>query len=251
MPMPNRNVTRAASKFKLWQIVIGVLFAATLSACTVPVYVYRYKLSMQLDVNGELKQDATVVEVSQAYQTILNFGYPYKLHEDGEALVFETSNGAALTVPLSDPDPVPKGTRHAWGFAPDRVLFKAYGISGGGFEESGYNSGLAQLVSKRGPREISVDDLPQLLAFADLSKSDSAKYVEPRNLSPQLGVNVLIKKITIEVTDDPITKGIENKIPWLKSYAKNNWDSFTDYEHRLVYHRSWKEKLFVDWLHLD
>jgi hypothetical protein len=41
--------------------------------------------------------------------------------------------------------------------------------------------------------------------------------VDPNDLAASFGPGVTLKTATVEITDDPITKGIEIRLPWLKS----------------------------------
>jgi len=56
-----------------------------------------------------------------------------------------------------------------------------------------------------------------LVRFANLNDPTSAVLVDPRDLAASFGPGVRFKGATVEITDDPITKGIEARLPWLKS----------------------------------
>ena len=42
------------------------------------------------------------------------------------------------------------------------------------------------------------------------------KLVDPTNLAATFGPGYRIAKATIEVTDESLTHGIENKLPWVR-----------------------------------
>ncbi len=65
--------------------------------------------------------------------------------------------------------------------------------------------------------ELPFEDLPVLARFGDPNVPSSAAIVDPNDLAASLGPGVTLKKATVEITDDPITKGIETRLPWLKS----------------------------------
>jgi hypothetical protein len=65
--------------------------------------------------------------------------------------------------------------------------------------------------------ELPPKELPVLARFGDPNVPSSAALVDPRDLAASFGPSVTLKKVTVEITDDPITTGIEAKLPWLKS----------------------------------
>jgi hypothetical protein len=78
---------------------------------------------------------------------------------------------------------------------------------------------ISSLSTKRGSHEIRPDDLPDLLTFGDVNVPSSVMEVDRHNLPASLGQNVSWAKVTLEVTDEPVTKGvIKAKLPWLEAY---------------------------------
>jgi hypothetical protein len=74
----------------------------------------------------------------------------------------------------------------------------------------------------RGPRQITPADLPDLVTFADISDPSSVIEVDPNNLQATLGSNVTWNEIILESTDEPITKGLRAKLPWIEPYFQRN-----------------------------
>ena len=60
----------------------------------------------------------------------------------------------------------------------------------------------------RGPREVEL--WPMFVAFSDPSNPASVREVAPEEIG--------VRRITIEITDDSITTGIEKRLPWLHGY---------------------------------
>lgn len=75
---------------------------------------------------------------------------------------------------------------------------------------------IALLKRYRGPRALTPDDLPDLVTFADVMQPKSVLAVDPHNLPAVLGRDVKWRNITIEVTDEAVTRTIEQRLPWLK-----------------------------------
>jgi hypothetical protein len=60
----------------------------------------------------------------------------------------------------------------------------------------------------RGPRDIVV--WPMLVHFGDIDDPKTVRKVSPESIG--------VTRITIEVTDDPVTTGIEKRLEWLAKY---------------------------------
>lgn len=82
---------------------------------------------------------------------------------------------------------------------------------------------ISRLAKSRGPRRITPEELPNLLTFADINDPKSVIEVDPNNLQGTLGHDITWNEITFEMTDEPITKGIELKLPWINAYFQNNF----------------------------
>lgn len=57
--------------------------------------------------------------------------------------------------------------------------------------------------------------LPRLVRFRDLNDPKTVELVDPDGLERSFGEGVRLKMITIEMTDEDVTHGIENVLPWL------------------------------------
>jgi hypothetical protein len=73
----------------------------------------------------------------------------------------------------------------------------------------------------RRPFPIAAADLPDLVTFGDVNNPKSVMLVEPNNLSATLGQGVSWRSMTLQVTDEPLTKGIGEHLPWIRGYQLN------------------------------
>ncbi len=56
---------------------------------------------------------------------------------------------------------------------------------------------------------------PLLVTFEDITDSQTIKVVDPANLTPTFGPGVSLKRVTLEITDEPVTREvIEQVLPW-------------------------------------
>jgi hypothetical protein len=57
------------------------------------------------------------------------------------------------------------------------------------------------------------DPLPMLVMFADPKDSKSIMRIDPRNLSGTFGPGYALKSITLQMTDETVTREIEKRLP--------------------------------------
>tara|TARA_R110002072_G_scaffold38314_28_gene111150 strand:+ start:3980 stop:4486 length:507 start_codon:yes stop_codon:yes gene_type:complete len=56
---------------------------------------------------------------------------------------------------------------------------------------------------------------PMFVTFGDLSEPTSVRQVDPDDLGGTFGEGYSLKRITVEITDDPLIFGIEERLTWL------------------------------------
>ena len=59
---------------------------------------------------------------------------------------------------------------------------------------------------------------PMLVAFGDEADPTSVARVDPDDLAASFGEGVTLKRITVALTNDPVTTGIEERLGWLPQY---------------------------------
>lgn len=67
--------------------------------------------------------------------------------------------------------------------------------------------------------EVAPVDWPMLVAFSDTAKPGSATLLKPRDMFPESGQSVSLERSTLQVTNDPVSTGLSQYLPWL-----NSWD---------------------------
>jgi hypothetical protein len=72
--------------------------------------------------------------------------------------------------------------------------------------------------------DISPKELPVLVRFSDPKSPTSMSLVDPLDLAGAFGPGVKLKTATVEVTDDPITHSIKERLPWLKQSKLPKFD---------------------------
>jgi hypothetical protein len=181
---------------------------------------YRYKLALTLDTPDGVKTASNVVEINAFDVTIPARGVGHKT--TGQALYVDLGTGrrpliALLTRIRRATDPWP--TFRGWGEdAPGEAL--ADNCSGAKKPEDLLDE--VKATGKCGrPVMITPSDLPDLVTFADTNDPKSVMLVDPDNLNATLGPGVSWRSMTLEATDEPLSKGIDEHLPWVRAYDPN------------------------------
>ena len=83
----------------------------------------------------------------------------------------------------------------------------------------------ASFETLREGREVPRDLYPLLVTFTDIDDPASVLKVDPDNLAASFGPGVALKRITLEITDENVTKGkVETVLGWLDDYYGSKFD---------------------------
>jgi hypothetical protein len=190
-------------------IVVLILVAGGygLFAYLVPSVTLRYRLTLEADVAGQLAVGSGVIEVTREdnrrlFGSLGGFGAEVR----GQAVILDLDGRGSLFALLRGSD-VAEGKTH-----PMNVLFYAFPTL---INRQDYLTALRKLKTLQPTADLPFDLLPMLVRFRDLSDPASVEQVQPNDLAAAFGPGVQLKKATIAITDDPVTTGIEHKLPWL------------------------------------
>lgn len=62
--------------------------------------------------------------------------------------------------------------------------------------------------------------MPYFVRFRNIKDPASVELVDPDDLGKSFGSGVKLKSFTIEITDEPLTKQIEQRLPWLADLGR-------------------------------
>lgn len=65
----------------------------------------------------------------------------------------------------------------------------------------------------QGHAELDAKHLPMLVRFGDMSDPKTVAAVEPANLAASFGDGVALSRVSVDITTDPVTRGIEKRLP--------------------------------------
>lgn len=204
---------------RLIRQVLGLgIFCLTLSACGgaddgAPDY--RYRLTVEVETPEGLRTGSSVIEVKQSLTRAA--GSPahsaVQRRARGEAVAVELPGGRALFALLRS-----EGNAD---WAKDVMQRAAPTVRGETFEEKLDNMLLIKgekVLPRRWPpvaggRRFSA--YPSFATFGDMSDPTSVTLVDPDNLSATFGEGVALKRVTVQITNDPVTTGIKERLSWL------------------------------------
>jgi hypothetical protein len=170
-----------------------------------PEYTFRYKLTLEVETPAGLKSASTVVELTE---------YSFSFPQGG---VSGSTRGQSLYLDLGPGrKPLVALLTHRGGPYGQYALQKAY--SGKYDWQGNRNPGLAEMIRHRGQKELAMADMPELVTFGDPKDPSTVEEVDPENIRKALGPDVWWARRLIELTDEPVTTGLEKKLPWLGAY---------------------------------
>ncbi len=197
-------------------VVVGALLGLTASwiADAFGGYSLRYRLTLEAMVEGRPVTGSGVIQVDYSKRPPLLPQVErvmYSVH--GEAVVLDLGDRGVLFALLKD------GSLRTGRDSPRRgeprmivpVAWWDRGIRG--------PEDVDRLGQLQGRRELGFDALPMLVRFENLNDPASVKLVEPVDLAASFGPGVTLSRVTVEITRDPVTTAIEQRLPWLRKVA--------------------------------
>jgi hypothetical protein len=195
----------------------------------------RYRLTVEVRDGDQIKTGSSVVEASytiqpdwiwagpNTYVRIVGYAPTVDLGEKG--LLFLTFSNVART-PAQQ---VEYNGQVSCGFDDMGCLpFAAYHKPGVNRDFSQRKAALNELLRQSGPRDVPFAVLPELVRFRDVNDPHTLVRLSPYDLATDLGVDVELKRVVLQLTDDPVTPPPGSWPQWLK--VKNQNTVFRGYE---------------------
>lgn len=70
----------------------------------------------------------------------------------------------------------------------------------------------------RSPALVVPEDYPVFVTFGDVDDPKTIEVVDPANLAKSLGPGYRLRRVTVALTDEPMTEGIEKRFRWWNDY---------------------------------
>jgi len=181
------------------RLVFAFLAALLLAGCT-SNETFRYRMTVEVETPEGLRTGSSVREVEiweRMGDTMIGNKVGGKVR--GEAVAVDLPNGKTLYMLLGDArwlahqaieTPPPGPGHHLWGVKRARWMIE--------------NKAKGELPRGHYPTLVASDDPRDPRAFFEL---------DPEDLAANLGPGYSLKRVTIEITDARVTRGIEKRLP--------------------------------------
>ena len=196
----------------------ALLALAAVALCVVvgwkiryPTHAWNQKLTVTVSTPGGEVSGSSVVAVSWT-ENFFREGAPFHLTLRGDATAVDLGGGQFLFALLAyehSQEP------HSTGMIPLKLLRqKLPGQSDDDYwAPDTFNR--VQAARGRGPIVLPQKLYPRFLRFRDIKDPATAELVDPDNLAKSFGRGLRLVRVTIEITDEAVTRGIRKILPWL------------------------------------
>lgn len=193
--------------------VLGLLaggVAALLSGCGLfGGNSYRFRMTVEVETPQGLKTGSSVYAVTGfTTSDLMTGGTSSDTEFKGEAAMVDLGNGRVLFALLR----MANGTS-----SDDHLAIMSMKAMDPAYANNKKDSA-QRIASGSGitsPAEVAPKDYPLLVTFGDMQDPTSVTRVDPTNLAASFGPGVRLKRIVVEVTDDDVMAGIEERLGWL------------------------------------
>jgi hypothetical protein len=207
--------------------VLGLLGGASaflLSGCGLiwPSDRLRQRITVEVETPQGLRTGSSVVETEVREGKSWGDASGTKFVLKGEAVALDLGGGQTLFALLSGAD-----GGDATGYQ-TRLLsetLRAIGASGPAGDVSKLNLMETRAAAKRARAVMALPEnlYPMLVRFKDINDPKSVALVDPLALDNSFGTGVKLRRVTVTVTDDPVTSGIEKRLGWLGEHRNNSF----------------------------
>lgn len=229
-------------RFLHWLLGLGALAAALVIAWSVyfPRAILHARITAVVETPEGPRSGASVVQLGYATEPPIG---------DRSGVVMGLGAGEAVAVDLG-----PRGTLYMLLSARGRdgrptaspshalLLIDVFRSALGEDADHRNKDLVRRLQVLRGSAGVPKGKVPFLVRFRDERDPKTVEAVDPDNLAAAFGEGVRLGSVTIEITDDPVTRGIEKRVGWLGDGQTLNrvWKSLSDAQHGILSTANWR-----------
>jgi hypothetical protein len=196
----------------------ALLILAAFALCAVilwkiryPTYAWNQKLTVTVSTPRGEVSGSSVVAVSWT-ENFFSGGWGgalYHLTLRGDATAVDLGGGQFLFALLAYED---SQEPHSTGMIPLKLLSDNAYWAPDTFKR-------VQAASGRSPITLPQKLYPRFLRFRDIKDPTTAELVDPDNLAKSFGPGVRLVRVTIEITDQAVTRSMRKGLPWLSPHV--------------------------------
>lgn len=184
------------------------------------VYSHRYRLTIEVETPEGLKTGSSVIEPRARTQSPGLSLRSVVTRVRGDAVFVDLGNGKNVVGLMA------RGPEGRDVDAPVRLAMEA-------FKARSCRTSMCdwrQMQSMTGRRNMSPGLVPTLVTFANLNDPKTARIIRPGEFEAVFGPGYHFKRAWIEMTDDWVTRGIKERLPWLEGFTGvtgggSKWDA--------------------------
>lgn len=169
---------------------------------------FRYRMTVEVETPQGLRTGSSVIEVKVSDPGRGPLVFPEEgtgAKVRGQAVEVDLPNGTALFALLSKPGFETGGAEFPYdALRPSRYT-----------GEYALINRTQEMEDIQGVGVLPANAYPMLVTFGDLADPKSAQKVDPDNLAASFGAGVKLERITVQMTSDPVTTGLEKRLTWL------------------------------------
>ena len=159
---------------------------------------FGYRVQATFDENGIPVVGSNVVHIAVRRNIPCIWMCAYTISVQGQAIPVKFSNGRYVFVLLGAAD-------HS--FRAGKMPFQA-------FRPLPPYKKISELP--QAPVNVPPEYAPTIIYFADMANPDSAVIANQGNFQTLLGENVRLISVSVKLTDEPVSTGIDELLPWIK-----------------------------------
>lgn len=189
-------------------VAIAVLFVGY--KIKYPTYSWRQKITVVVDTPSGPVSGSSVSTASWTRRAIDFGGFGWSYDSQGEAIAVNLGNNRYLFALLIRPP----NYEYIGSVAPASI----YKLEGRPTNEKLFREVSGQRGRSEGQIIVPDYQWPLMVTFTDKSNPLSIRLVNPKNLKASFGAGYVLKSVTLQITDEPVTDNhIEVMLPWLKT----------------------------------
>lgn len=211
---PVAGLPRACWK-AAFAFLLVVVSGLALAACNSRPQTIRYKLTVDVTVDGTIHSGSVVNEAYIGFHDgWFNISPVPRRGFSAEAAIVELGSAGTLFVLVFGDDFL----RQTAASDPAYLIFQNFPES----RTMDFGPNLVASINRhQGPVDIKFEKLPMMVRFRDIADRNTVELVEPDNISKIFEYDMRFLSAKIEISKEPLTRALMDKLPWVAATKLN------------------------------
>lgn len=207
----------------LGAVLFGLIVLFLLSY---PSVTMKYRMTVEVDVDGTVVSGSSVGRISAGIQPawLSNYSWVESCNlEEGEAVSVDLGSRGRLWVLLSAGKDSPNATEssHLMCTLVSGAFRRRGLVSDKGYNDSrGFIRYWWTIYRHAEALVLEPDEYPLFVRFRDEADPLTLELVRPDDLAASFGTGVRLRRVTIGITGDTVTRGAQALLPWLADVGR-------------------------------